>query len=204
MKEIQIRLLSTLFFLAIVCGACANRHESDLNGDKWTKHPCLTIQNPYLTKEYIDERRESGKLMYHVLDTIRVEAPLEVQYLPIQLRMIMSESDFMAQDISAIDPWILLSSGRAMLLGANGEFLNQFGGAYRWLRPDRKRWETGWSSRYRWGHYAATPVEEQVFLRIVMDEATYMTHEDTLSTAAPITGCVIGLPIIVAYPTDMR
>jgi hypothetical protein len=200
MTQTRTGLATALCAVFVVCSACTGASGERVGDGVDGTSPCLTLRNPYLTEEYVEERRQSGRLVYHVLDTVRIEAPLELGYDPIMLRMIMSEADFLAQDVSVEDPWILLSSSRAMLLGVNGDYLDEYGGKYHWLTPDNDRWRAFWSTRYRWGNYSSQPMVEDLYLRVLMDEATYKIQEDSLSTIGPITGCVIGLPIIVAYP----
>jgi hypothetical protein len=204
MTETRTGFAIPLCAVFVVCSACTGAGAERVDRDLDDTIPCLTLQNPYLTEDYIQKRRESGRLVYHVLDTIRIEAALEVRYNPfeydVMLRMIMSEADFLVRDVSAEDPWVLLSSGRAILLGVNGDFLAEFGGKYHWLEYDKERWETLWSTQDRWGNYSSQPMVEDLYLRVLMDEATYLIQEDSLSTRGPVTGCIIGLPIIVAYP----
>lgn len=159
-------------------------------------------KNPYLTKNYLNERQRWEDYRYYIIDTLFIDDAVLLSYkdAEIQIDMITSKDIVNNIEFDQITPWQLLSRKDIYLQGIGGR-------NHRFLSDIETRelpepvMEIMSFKRYSI-NYVASPLLQRKFLFVIIDEATYMLTEAVEGLNAPITAHTVGLPFKMLYPLE--
>lgn len=209
----KINLIKKSYFavftvLIFMLSTCSDRNNNDpVNSNEGTDYIYIQEgkkiynQNPYLTDEYLENRKADGKYTYFVIDTLYIKNAVKLIYKKdwLQLDMITSEKELDEIDFEVVSPWELLSKDNVYLVGLGGP-RHPFLADYNTLElPEHDFDREGYDLTE---NYIVIPLLQEEFMFLIIDEATYLMTNAVEGFSAPITAHIIGLPLKMAYPLN--
>jgi hypothetical protein len=204
-RKQYLKLLPIFLLLLSACSERNNEYpgnsEDESNYFNVQEGEKIYNRNPYLTDEYLENRKVNENYTYFIIDTLHIKNAVKLSYKKewLQIDMITSEKELHQLDIEILNPWELLSRDHFYLQGMGGPqhpFLSDYNlRGFPYDDYDRVSFDL-------YQNYAVFPLEQEKFLFVIIDEATYMLTEAYEGITAPITAHTIGLPFKMLYSLE--